>query len=109
MKHVEEILKAAGVLAVDDSAAVGAGDAEDEDKNAAAAATSASTNVRQQMEAWLGLRDTDAAGSMMMETTTVEDCLPLSDAVLAATVDWLVEAWTNQNGSNGSSSAAAWR
>jgi len=110
MKHVEEILKAAGVVAVD-SAAVGAGDAEDEDA-AATTATGSSTNndtvMAQQMEAWLGLReDSDPSSSnsnLMMETTTVEDCLPLSDAVLAATVDWLVDAWTNHNGSSSSSS-----
>jgi hypothetical protein len=88
MKFLRELLSAAGVEVANNN------DADDE-----AALTVA-------MESWLGLAcsvvdgtattedGTDDNNDVTMMTTiaSVEDCLPLSDAVYEAAVDWLVDA-----------------
>jgi hypothetical protein len=82
MKHVETILRSAGVVPLGD-------------------------DWESTMEAWLGLTSGNGSGMRMNANNnnndmtnatmdyTVEDSLPLSPAVFEAAVDWLVNAWQN--------------
>lgn len=76
MKHVADILKAAGVQLSGE---------EDDD------------TVANAMTSWLGLSDEILAISDDSAVLTVDDCLPLSDAVYEAAADWLVAAWSGNN------------
>lgn len=104
MKHVKEILQAAGVEPIvpadSGSKSNEKHDHGDNDDDAI---------LEKTMEVWLGLSSSagdDASIMMTMvmddtEATTVEDCLPLAPSVYRAAVAWLVEAWTGGNNNHG--------
>ena len=87
MKHLKDILDAAGVLDTRFSSSAAVEDGHNDEAIIAA------------MEAWLGLgataNDNRNSSSIGDDTTTVEDCLPLPPAVYSATVEWLTEAWNH--------------
>jgi Protein phosphatase 2A regulatory B subunit (B56 family)/Protein kinase domain len=60
--------------------------------------SSSDATINATMESWLGLQEPDdphnSTPNVILTTITVEDCLPLPDTVISATISWLVDAWS---------------
>ena len=62
------------------------------------------TRILTTMEVWIGLQQIELEEEVEEDgvtVLTVEDCLPLSDDVMNATIRWLIAAWNDTDSSTG--------